>query len=41
MLVIRRIFRQMLVTQVLSAMTVMLCMLVDSMMIGRFLAWIP
>ncbi len=27
----------MLVTQILSAMTVMLCMLVDSMMIGRFL----
>ncbi len=34
---IRKIFRQMLVTQILSAMTVMLCMLVDSMMIGRFL----
>lgn len=27
----------MLVPQILSAMTVMLCMLVDSMMIGRFL----
>ena len=27
----------MLVAQILSAMTVMLCMLVDSMMIGRFL----
>ena len=34
---IRKIFRQMLVTQILSAMTVMLCMLVDSVMIGRFL----
>ena len=34
---IRKLFRQMLVTQILSAMTVMLCMLVDSMMIGRFL----
>ena len=33
---IRKIFRQMLVTQILSAMTVMICMLVDSMMIGRF-----
>ena len=34
---IRKIFRQMLVTQILSGMTVMLCMLVDSIMIGRFL----
>ena len=34
---IRKIFRQMLLTQILSAMTVMLCMLVDSMMIGRYL----
>ena len=34
---IRKIFRQMLITQILSAMTVMLCMLVDSIMIGRFL----
>ncbi len=34
---IRKIFRQMLVAQILSAMTVMLCMLVDSIMIGRFL----
>ena len=34
---IRKIFRQMLVTQILSAMTVMICMLIDSMMIGRFL----
>ena len=34
---IKKIFRQMLVTQIISAMTVMLCMLVDSIMIGRFL----
>ena len=34
---IKKVFRQMLVTQILSAMTVMLCMLVDSIMIGRFL----
>lgn len=34
---IRKVFKQMLVAQILSAMTVMLCMLVDSMMIGRFL----
>ena len=34
---IRKIFRQMLAAQILSAMTVMLCMLVDSIMIGRFL----
>ena len=34
---IRKIFRQMLIAQILSAMTVMLCMLVDSIMIGRFL----
>lgn len=34
---IHKIFRQMLVAQILSAMTVMICMLVDSMMIGRFL----
>ena len=34
---IRKIFRQLLVTQILSAMTVMVCMLVDSIMIGRFL----
>lgn len=34
---IRKIFKQMLVAQILSAMTVMICMLVDSMMIGRFL----
>lgn len=34
---IKKVFRQMLVTQILSAMTVMICMLVDSVMIGRFL----
>lgn len=34
---IRKIFKQMLVAQILSAMTVMICMLVDSIMIGRFL----
>ena len=34
---IKKVFRQMLVTQIISAMTVMLCMLVDSIMIGRFL----
>ena len=33
----KRIFRQMLVTQIISSMTVMICMLVDSVMIGRFL----
>ncbi len=34
---IRKIFRQMLAAQIISSMTVMLCMLVDSIMIGRFL----
>lgn len=34
---IRKVFRQMLVAQILSSMTVMICMLVDSLMIGRFL----
>ena len=34
---IKRIFRQMLLTQIISSMTVMICMLVDSVMIGRFL----
>lgn len=34
---IKRLFREMLVTQILSSMTVTLCMLVDSIMIGRFL----
>ncbi len=34
---IRKVFRQMLLTQIVSSMTVMLCMLIDSIMIGRFL----
>ena len=34
---IKRVFRQMLSAQIISSMTVMLCMLVDSIMIGRFL----
>ncbi|MGI6264889.1 MAG: MATE family efflux transporter [Acutalibacteraceae bacterium] len=34
---IKKLFRQMLLTQILSAMTVMICMLIDSIMIGRFL----
>ena len=34
---IRRLFRQMMVTQIVSSMTVTLCMLIDSIMIGRFL----
>ncbi|MBR4555097.1 MAG: ATP-binding protein [Ruminococcus sp.] len=34
---IKKLFRQMLLTQILSSMTVMLCMLIDSIMIGRFL----
>lgn len=34
---IKKLFRQMLVTQIVSSMTVTLCMLVDSIMIGRFL----
>ena len=34
---IKKLFRQMLLTQVMSAMTVMICMLIDSIMIGRFL----
>ena len=34
---IKKLFRQMLLTQILSSMTVMVCMLVDSIMIGRFL----
>ncbi len=34
---INKLFRQMLVTQILSAMTVTLCMLIDSIMIGQFL----
>ena len=34
---VNKLFKQMLLTQILSSMTVMLCMLVDSMMIGHFL----
>ncbi len=34
---IRKKFRQMLLTQILSAMTVTICMMIDSIMIGRFL----
>ena len=34
---IKKVFKQMLAAQIVSAMTVMLCMLVDSIMIGRFL----
>ncbi len=34
---LKKLFREMLVTQIVSTMTVMLCMLIDSIMIGRFL----
>ncbi len=34
---IKKLFREMLVTQIVSTMTVTLCMLIDSIMIGRFL----
>ena len=34
---IRKVFRQMLVSQIVSVMTVTLCLLIDSIMIGRFL----
>lgn len=34
---IKKLFKQMLLTQILSAMTVTLCMLIDSIMIGRYL----
>ena len=34
---IKKLFRDMLVTQIISSMTVTLCMLIDSIMIGRFL----
>lgn len=34
---IKKLFGQMILTQILSSMTVTLCMLVDSVMIGRFL----
>ena len=34
---IKKLFRQMVVTQIVSAMTVTICMLIDIIMIGRFL----
>ena len=34
---IKKVFKQMLLTQIVSSMTVTLCMLIDSIMIGRFL----
>ena len=34
---IKRIVRQMLTAQILSALTVSLCLLIDNIMIGRFL----
>lgn len=34
---IKKVFRQMLVAQIITSMTVMICMLIDSIMIGRFL----
>ena len=34
---IKKLFRQMLLTQIVSSMTVTLCMLIDSIIIGRFL----
>lgn len=34
---IKKLFKQMMLTQILSSMTVTLCMLIDSMMIGRYL----
>ena len=33
----KKLFRQMIITQIISLMTVTLCMLIDSIMIGRFL----
>ncbi len=38
---IKKLFRQMLLTQIISTMTVTLCMLIDSIMIGRFLGVDP
>ena len=32
---IKKIFRQMLLAQILSSMTVMICMLIDNIVIGR------
>ena len=34
---LKKTFRQMAVAQIVSAMTVILCLLIDSIMIGRFL----
>ena len=34
---IKKLFRQMIITQIISSMTVTICMLIDSIMIGRFL----
>ena len=34
---IKKVFRQMLVTQIVSTLTVMICLLVDSILIGRYL----
>ena len=34
---IKKVFREMLIAQILSSVTVMICMLIDSIMIGRFL----
>ena len=34
---VRKLVRQMLAAQIISAMTVTLCLLIDSIMIGRFL----
>ena len=34
---LKKLFRQMLLTQIVSGMTVMICMVIDSIMIGRFL----
>ena len=38
---IKKTFGQMLVTQIVSSLTVMICMLVDSILIGRYLALTP
>ena len=34
---IHKLFKQMVISNVISAMAVMLCLLIDSIMIGRFL----
>lgn len=38
---LKKLFRQMAVAQIISAMTVILCLLIDSIMIGRFLGVNP